>query len=100
MTTTIHIKTDKKIKERADKFAKANGVTLTTFVNLSLKQSLDMGRIILKSNEDTYEPNEKTRKELKKILSDIKTGKNLSPAFSNMDDAFKWLRNKDKNKWK
>lgn len=90
MTTTIHIKTDKKVKERAEKFAKANGMTLTTFVNLSIHQVLNRGQLIV---EEPFEPKAKTGKELKQILKDIEGGKNLSPVFTSAQDMDAYLDN-------
>jgi len=78
MTTTIHIKTDKKVKERAERFAKANGLTLTAFINLSIHQVLNTGRLTI---EEPLVPNTKTAKQLKKILNDADAGRNMSPVF-------------------
>ena len=88
MTTTLHIKTDKKIKDQAKKFAKANGITITALVNLSLRQIIN--------NQSVPElpeiPNAQTAKALRQAMKDSKTGKNMSPKFNNMEDAIKYLR--------
>lgn len=88
MTTTLHIKTDKKVKERAEKFAKANGITVTALVNLSLHQVLNSGRLVI---EEPLEPNAKTAKELKRIIKDADQGKNMSPVFSSVEAMDKYL---------
>ncbi len=40
----------------------------------------------------TSELNEKTRRELVKMSKDIKGGRNLSPAFTNVRDAIAYLK--------
>ena len=84
----MHIKTDKALKQRAEKIAKANGLTLTALVNLSIRQTINTGTVTL---EEPLEFNKKTQKELDKRLRDVKAGKNLSPVFDNMEDAIKYL---------
>mgnify|MGYP001588543014 CR=1 FL=1 len=88
MTTIMHIKTDKSLKERAESIAKANGLTLTAFVNISIRQIINTGNITL---EEPLEFNKKTQKELDKRLKDVKAGKNLSPVFNKMEDAIRYL---------
>ena len=100
MTTTIHIKTDKKVREEAEKLAKANGLTLTALINLSLRQTLNFGRIALYPPTESLEPNAATKKILREAMRDAKAGRNMSPAFANAEDAFNWLRSKNKIKWK
>ncbi len=88
MTTIMHIKTDKALKQRMDKLAKANGLTLTALVNLSIRQTLNMGTISL---EEPMEFNQKTQKELDKRLRDVRAGKNLAGPFENMEAMIKSL---------
>ena len=84
----MHIKTDKALKQRMDKLAKANGLTLTALVNLSIRQTLNMGTISL---EEPMEFNQKTQKELDKRLRDVRAGKNLAGPFENMEAMIKSL---------
>ena len=100
MITTLHIKTDKKVKERAEKLAKDNGITLTALINLSLRQTINFGKIALYAETENLEPNEGTKKILREALKDVRAGKNLSPRFASAEQAFDWLRRKSKNKWK
>lgn len=88
MTTIMHIKTDSALKQRAEKLAHANSLTLTAFVNLSIRQTLNTGNITL---EEPLEFNKKTQKELDKRLKDVKAGKNLAGPFNNMEEMIKSL---------
>ena len=88
MTTTIHIKTDSKVKARAERFAKANNMTLTTFINLSIHQVLNRGQLII---DEPLVPNAKTAKELKRILKDADAGKNMSPVFNSIEEMDTYL---------
>lgn len=88
MTTTLHTKIDRQVKNKAAKFAKANGMTLTTFVNLSIRQVLNHGQLII---EEPLVPNAKTAKELKRILKDADQGKNMSPVFTTAAEMNEYL---------
>ena len=88
MTTTLHIKTDKKVKDKMERFANANGLTLTAFANLAFHDILNRGQLTI---HEPLIPNAKTAKELKKILKDADSGKNMSPTFENMGDAINYL---------
>jgi len=89
MTTTLHIKTDKKVKERAEKFAKHYGLTLTALVNLSLHQTLEQGQLNLNLPEV---PNKKTARELKQMERDIKAGRNLVGPFTSAEEMDAYLK--------
>jgi addiction module RelB/DinJ family antitoxin len=95
MKTVINIKADKEVKEEAFKVAKAMGLPLSTIVNAFLKQFINERKVTF---EAPLVPNKKTAKLLREIDKDIKAGKNLSPEFTNMDEAIKWLNSKNK-KW-
>ena len=41
MTTILHIKTDKKIRDQVEKLAKTNGMTITALVNISLRSLIN-----------------------------------------------------------
>ncbi len=77
-TAIITVKTEPELKHRAEKFARATGMSLSDVVNLSLQQTISLGRIVI---EQPFIPNTKTAKQLRVNLKDIKTGKNLSPLF-------------------
>ena len=84
MNTLIHIRTDKKIKDEAQKILEDMGFNISSFVNASMRKLIRERRI-----EFEYYPNIKTTNELRKAEIDVKKGKNLSPSFSDskkMDD--------------
>lgn len=74
----ITVKTESELKRRAEEFARGTGMSLSDVVNLSLRQTISLGRIVI---EKPLKPNTKTRKKLLVALKNIKTGKNLSPIF-------------------
>jgi addiction module RelB/DinJ family antitoxin len=84
MNTLIHIRTDKKIKDEAQKILQSMGFNVSNFINASLIKLVKEKRI-----DFEYYPNTKTRNELMKAEMDIKKKKNHSPSFSDgkkMDD--------------
>lgn len=87
MKTMLNIKTDKKLKEEAQKIAKVLGLPLGTVVNRYLKDFVRERRIEF---TESVMPNAKTQKLLERIEKDLGEGKNLSPAFSTADrmDAY------------
>ena len=90
MTTQVIFKIDKKLKDQAMKKAKIEGVPFALVLKFAtqayVKGDLDMELVV--------QPrlNDKTRRELKQALQDIKEGKNLSPAFNNVEDAISYLK--------
>lgn len=93
----INIKTDRAVKAKAQKAAKRLGIPLSLVINnylrefirarevrFSLRDSLPLG-----TPEGELKPAVKRR--LARIHKDIVAGKNLSPAFSTMDDAILYL---------
>jgi len=89
MNTQVIFKMDKKLKERAMKKARAEGIPFSFVLTLATKSFVE-GRIAI---EAVQRPtlNDKTRKILDRVLKDIKDGKNLSPAFTNMKDMDAYL---------
>jgi antitoxin component of RelBE/YafQ-DinJ toxin-antitoxin module len=96
MTTQVIFKLDKKLKDQAMKKAQSEGVALSSVLKMATKAfvagDLNVGLV----TEERF--NAKTRKEMDRIMKDIKAGKNLSPKFSNVDNAFAWLNSHGKNK--
>ena len=88
-TTMIHLKTKKELKEHAKKLADRLGLTLTGLINLHLAQLVEASQITIQLEP---QPNAKTTKELLKLKRDVEAGKNLSPAFTDPNEAIKWLR--------
>ena len=92
MTSQVIFKIDKKLKEKAMKKARGEGIAFASVLKLAtqayIKGNLDVelvGRPKL---------NEKTRRELLKISKDIKEGKNLSPAFGSAKAAIAYLESR------
>ena len=89
----MSIKVDKDVRDRARMVAKKIGVPLSMVVNQRLKQFAAEQRV------EFYEPlvpSAKTRKILDQALKDIREGNKsaFSPAFTNMNDAIRWLDKK------
>ena len=84
----INIKTDKKVKEDAQKLAKELGFTLSALVTASLKQFIRTRSV---SFSASYEMTPYIEGILEEVEKDIKEGKNLSPVFSNAEDMDKYL---------
>ena len=90
MKTVISVKVDKDVRDKARKVAKKIGVPLSMVVNNQLKRFAEEQRIEFRAPQV---PNAKTRKILDEALADIREGRDdkFSPAFTNMDDAIRWL---------
>lgn len=93
-TTVMSIKTDKKVKEKAQKLAKKMGFPLGTLINGFLRQFVrDEAVYFSMSPQPPYRMSKKLEEELAEIEEDIKHGRNISPAFENIEDAIEYLRN-------
>ena len=92
MKTVVTVKTDKKIKEEAQKVAKNMGFSLGTLLNAYMRQ-LIKNKTVYFTSEPTYYMSEQLEKDLEIIEKDIQEGKNLSPKFDNIDDAINYLDN-------
>jgi addiction module RelB/DinJ family antitoxin len=84
----INIKTDKAVKDEAQKLAKELGFTLSALVTASLKQ-------FIRTRSVSFSVEHKMTPYLEGILEevekDVKAGKNLSPKFSNAKDMNTYL---------
>ena len=87
-TTMINIKTDKKVKEEAQKLAEELGFTLSGFVTASLKQFVRDRKV---SFSVEYQMTPQLERELAEVERDLKAGKNLSPKFSSAKEASDYL---------
>ncbi len=89
MITQVIINVDSKLKDRAMKKAKHEGIPLSAVLKSALKafanDEVDIGLV------PSF--NAKTRKEIDQALSDIRKGKNLSPRFSTVAQMKKYLDN-------
>ena len=89
MKTVLNIKTDKEVKEGAQLLAKHMGIPLSTVVNAYLKEFITSGEVRL-TREPKLLPSVAAR--LEKHVAEAKQGKNLSPAFSSVDQLEKYLK--------
>lgn len=88
MKTTTSVKLDKDVKEKAAKLASELGLNLSSVINASLKKFVIERRI---SFSIEPELNEKSKKELREALEDVRNSKNLVGPFSNIVDLKKSL---------
>ena len=87
MTTKVIFNVDKKVKEKAMKVAKKQGVTISAILSMTLTEYAK-GSQKMELNEI---PNAKTRRSIDGAIRDSKLGKNMSPIFTNAKDALAWL---------
>ena len=83
----LNIKTDKKIKKEAQKVAKELGLPLGTIINAYLRELIREKKVIFSSPPV---PNKNTQRLLKKIETDIRSGKNSKGPFS-YEEAIEYL---------
>lgn len=90
-TTVMALKTDKTVKEQAQKLAKQMGFSLGTLLNAFMRQFVRDKEIAFSAA-----PQEKLRPEIELLLDetdrDFREGKNISPPFSNAEDAIAYLK--------
>lgn len=88
MKTIINIKTDKEVKENAQKVAADLGLTLSAVVNASLKQ-------FIRSKEVYFSAIPRMTPGLEELIGrvqkDYASGKNISPVFNNAKEALDYL---------
>lgn len=88
MKAIINIKTDKEVKENAQKVAADLGLTLSAVVNASLKQ-------FIRSKEVYFSAIPKMTPELEELIGTVRkdyaSGKNISPVFSTPKEALDYL---------
>jgi DNA-damage-inducible protein J len=86
--TVLNVKTDKEVKEEAQKLARELGIPLSTVVNAYLKEFVREQRV-----EFSRIPKMTTRLErlLDGVEQDIKESKNLSPVFSSTKEMDEYL---------
>lgn len=89
MSTVLNTKIDPQLKREAQALAKAIGLPMSTVVAASLREFVRTRRITL-SDPPRLSP--EVEKELLQLSAEAKSGKNLSPAFDNSNDAIAWLK--------
>ena len=91
MNTQIIFKIDRKLKDKAVKKARKEGISLTDFYKLATKSFIG-GRLDVGLVQAPEIPNARTARELQQAIRDVKAGRNLSPAFGNARDAIAYLK--------
>ncbi len=89
MKTVLTVKIDRALKKQAQTFAEEVGLPLSTVVAGSLKESIEKKEIRFSA---PYQMSVKLERHLAKVEKDLKTGKNISPAFSDPQEAIRYLR--------
>ena len=88
MQTVIHIKSDKEVKENAQKLARKLGLNLSDVINASLRNFIRTREVVF---SDTPQMTPELEKLLDKVEEDIKSGRNLSPGFKTAKEANDYL---------
>ncbi|KKR70128.1 MAG: hypothetical protein UX21_C0031G0003 [Microgenomates group bacterium GW2011_GWC2_45_8] len=88
MNTTMLIKTDKELKQKAQKLAKEMGLPLGTLVNNYLRSFIIDRQVIFNAPI----PNKKTVAAIESARKDFKTGENISGPFSTAKEAITYLK--------
>jgi len=83
MKTVLNVKTDVEVKKQAQELAKHLGVPLSTVVNAYLKEFVHSGEFTLR-REPQLRP--EVAKRIDVAVAESKEGKNLSPAFTTVED--------------
>lgn len=86
--TVLNIKIDKELKKQAKEVAQAVGLPISTVVASNLREFVRT-RSITMSDVPRLKP--EVEAELLALDKDIRNRKDLSPAFDNLEDSFKWL---------
>src|SRR3989338_4400633 len=87
----LQVRLDEKLQQRAEKGFKKIGIDTPTAIRVFFTKVADIGGIpfLLQSDEDRYTPEQIAA--MDHLAAKAKRGKNLSPAFSSMDEALKYL---------
>lgn len=88
MQTVIHIKSDKEVKDNAQKLASELGLNLSDVINASLRNFIRTREIYI---SDVPRMTPELEKFLGPVEKDIKTGRNLSPGFSTASEMDEYL---------
>ena len=85
MKTTVMFKTDKKLKEAAQKTAQAMGIPFSAVLNEYMRDFVEKKQITFSTEQ--YNPTPYLRKILDQGEKDLATGKNIK-TFDNLEDLF------------
>lgn len=92
MKTATYIKLDTDVKKQAQKLASRFGLSLSTMINVQLKQAVREQRIELSVEFPPEQMTPALEKKLAKIDKDIKAGKNLSRVLSSPQEVRDYLQ--------
>jgi len=87
-TTVINVRTDAKIKSKAQEVVEKLGLNLSAVINAYLRQLIRTETVSFSLSE---EPTDYLLQALEESQKDIKKGF-VSPAFDNAEEALKWLK--------
>ena len=90
MTSQVIFKIEKKLKDRAMKRARHEGIAFSSILKLATKAFIAGHFTVGLVGSEEFKAD--TNKEIKDALEDIAQGKNLSPRFSSSKEAAKYLR--------
>ena len=85
--TSFNIRIDEELKEQAGMFFNSMGLTLTSAINLFIKQSLLQGELPFKPIGDQFYT-EKYQKELGNIYGEMKKGKKVTMDFEKWEQKY------------
>ena len=90
MTRQVIFKIDEKLKDRAMKKARKEGIAFASVLKLATQAYVDGALEVQLVAQPKL--NAKTRRELQGISEDNRQGRNLSPSFDNAKDAIAFLK--------
>jgi len=88
MKTVINVKTDKALKDKAQKTAKKLGLPLGTVINNYLRHFVEESQVIFSVPEI---PNKRTVAILRQTSKDYREGKNIAGPFSTGEEMDAYL---------
>jgi len=89
MTTQVMFRVDPAVKSQAMRRAKREGVPFASILKMMTKAFADGEYSVKLVREERF--NAKTARELRSALKDIEKGRNLSPAFSTVEEMDRYL---------
>ncbi len=91
-SATILLKTDPQLKADAQKLAEKCGISLNAVLSRSLEVFVRDRSITFADDATAYLPNARTAKELKTQLRNVRSRKNVGPAFGTAKEAMMHLK--------
>lgn len=94
-TTVLNVKIDKELKRQAQAVAKNLGLPVSTLVSASLKDIVRRRSITISDDDLPLRP--EVEAELRRLSAEARQGLNLSPSFTDAEDAIAWLHDEVDN---